>query len=100
MPVVGKNLPHDSACGHVSGESIYIDDMPFANNELIVDFFGSPVACGCIKSLDLSAAKSVPGIVCLFTYKDLSGVNKIGPIIADEVLLVEDNAGTLDSPLL
>ena len=34
MTVVGKNIRHDSAVGHVSGESIYVDDMPPLRGEL------------------------------------------------------------------
>src|SRR5579885_2172798 len=64
MPVVGKNVPHDSARGHVTGESIYID-MPFAANELLVDFYYSPVAHGKIQSLDLSAAQQIEGVAGL-----------------------------------
>jgi len=56
MSTVGKNVPHDSAVGHVTGESLYVDDMPFAKNELIVDFFWSPVAHGRIRALDTTAA--------------------------------------------
>ena len=63
MSSVGKNIPHDSAAGHVSGESLYVDDVPFAKNELIVDHFWSPVAHGRIRSLDTTAACAVPGIV-------------------------------------
>ncbi len=100
MPVVGKNLPHDSARGHVSGESIYVDDMPPAKNELIVDFFYSPVAHGKIKKLDLSAARKVPGVVALFTHKDLDGENLFGPIIQDEVLLAEDAVHFIGQPIV
>jgi xanthine dehydrogenase large subunit len=92
MSAVGKNLPHDSAPGHVSGESIYIDDMPPAKNELLVDFYWVPAAHAKIKSLDLTAAKAVPGVVALFTHEDLGGENRLGPIIKDERLLVEDTA--------
>lgn len=98
--VVGQNIPHDSARGHVTGESIYIDDMPFAKNELIVDYFGSPVAHGRIKSLDLSAARQVPGIVGLYTYEDLGGHNLFGPIIRDEVLLVEELCEFIGHPIV
>ena len=28
MAYVGKNIPHDSARGHVTGGSRYIDDLP------------------------------------------------------------------------
>lgn len=98
--VVGRNIPHDSAPGHVSGESIYVDDMPFTANELIVDFYPSPVAHGKIIKLDLSEASKVPGVVGLYTYKDLGGNNKFGPIIADETLLAEDIVEFIGHPVV
>jgi xanthine dehydrogenase large subunit len=100
MSVVGKDIPHDSAVGHVSGESIYIDDMPFAKNELLVDFVGSPVAHGHIKSVDYSAALKIKGVVACFTYKDIPGINKFGPIIQDEVLLCEDHSSFIGEPIV
>ena len=44
MPLVGKNMPHDPAVGHVSGESVYIDDVSPLRGELIVDFVWSPIS--------------------------------------------------------
>ncbi len=99
MSSVGKNIPHDSARGHVSGESIYIDDIPPARNELIVDFFFSPVAHGRIRSLDLEAARRVPGVAALFTHKDLHH-NRFGAIIQDELLLAEDEVTFIGHPIV
>ncbi|MBZ0189386.1 MAG: molybdopterin-dependent oxidoreductase, partial [Candidatus Obscuribacterales bacterium] len=98
-PVFGRDLPHDSAREHVSGESVYIDDMPVAGNEVFVDFLGSPVAHGRIKSVELDEAGSIAGVVGLFTYKDLAH-NKFGPILQDEVLLVEDLAEFIGQPVV
>lgn len=99
MSIVGKNIPHDSAPGHVSGESVYIDDIPMARNEVLVDYFGSPYAHGRIRSLDLSDAIKVPGVVALFTYKDLHH-NVFGPITQDEILLVEDVSEFIGQPIV
>src|SRR5260221_2142948 len=99
MSTVGRNIPHDSARGHVTGESIYIDDMPFAKNELLVDFFWSTVAHGRIRSLDLDGARSVPGVAALFTYRDLHH-NLFGPIIQDELLLAEDVVSFIGQPIV
>jgi xanthine dehydrogenase large subunit len=99
MGSVGKNIPHDSAAGHVSGESIYIDDIPPAHGELTVDFFWSPVSLGRIRSLDLPAAAAVPGIVGLYTYADLHA-NRFGPIIKDELLLAEDVCTFMGQPIV
>jgi xanthine dehydrogenase large subunit len=103
MSIVGKDIPHDSAVGHVSGESIYIDDMPFAKNELLVDFVGSPIAKGHIKSVDCTEALKIKGVVGCYTYKDLEelgGINKFGPMIADEVLLCEDHVSFIGEPIV
>lgn len=100
MSQVGKNIPHDSAKGHVSGESIYIDDMPPVKNELLVDFYYAPVSHGRIRHLDLSEADKIPGIVGLYTYKDLDGDNKFGPIMKDEVLLVEEEIEFMGHPIV
>lgn len=100
MSIVGKNIPHDSAKGHVSGESVFIDDMPFAKNELYVDFLGSPYAHAKINNVDLNEASKIEGIVGLYTYKDLKGLNKFGPIIQDEHLLAEDHATFMYEPIV
>lgn len=100
MSVVGQNIPHDSAKGHVTGESLYVDDVPMARNELLVDYWGSPVAHGKIRSLNLEAAAKIPGVVGLYTYRDLGGHNHFGPIIEDEVLLVEELCEYIGQPIV
>ncbi len=100
MSIVGKNIPHDSAQGHVSGESLYVDDLPHAEDELLVDCFYSPVAHGRIISLDLEDARKIDGVVALYTYKDIPGKNRFGPITPDEVLLVEDICEFVGHPIV
>ncbi len=99
MSVVGRNIPHDSARGHVTGESIYVDDMPPLRGEVIVDFYWSPVAHGRIRSVDTTAACSVPGVVALFTYHALHH-NVFGPVLQDEVLLAEDVVMFIGQPIV
>ena len=100
MPTnVGRNIPHDSARGHVSGESVYIDDMPPMRGELLVDFFWSRVPHGRIRSLDLTQARNVPGVAGLFTAADLPH-NIFGPIIADEPLLAEEFVTFVGQPIV
>jgi len=99
MSSVGRNIPHDSARGHVSGESIYVDDMPPLRGELLVDFVWSPVAHGRIRSIDLDAARHLDGVVALLTYRDLHH-NKFGPIIQDELLLAEDVVTFIGQPVV
>ena len=100
MGEVGKKIPHDSALGHVTGDAIYIDDIPFAKNELYVDFFGSPIAHGKIKSIDFQQALQIAGIVGIYGYQDIPGNNLFGPIFEDEYFLVEERCEYVGQPIL
>ena len=76
---------------HTRGESIYLDDIPLTAGTLFGAAFGSPCAHGKILSLDLSEAEAMPGVVRIFTAKDIPGVNQIGGIVPDEPLLADDS---------
>ena len=100
MPVIGTSIPHDSAAGHVSGESVFLDDVRPIHGELLVDFVGSPVAHGRVRSIDTSAARGVPGVALVMTHHDLPGHKRFGPIIKDEKLLVDDEAVYIGDPIV
>ena len=100
MPSIGKPLPHDSATGHVTGGARYIDDLPRQEGELWVDFVGSPVAAGTLRSIDTTAARQAPGVVCVLTHADLGGPNHFGPIIPDEPFLAEGELAYLGQPVV
>ncbi len=76
---------------HTRGESIYLDDIPELAGTLFCAVFGSPLAHGKIILLDVSEAIAMPGVVRIFTYKDIPGRNQIGGIVPDEPLLAEDH---------
>ncbi len=100
MPAIGQSIPHDSAAGHVSGASIFLDDVRPIHGELLVDFVGSPVAHGRIRVVDTSAAAAVPGVALVMTHEDLPGHKRFGPIIKDEKLLVDDEAVFIGEPVV
>jgi xanthine dehydrogenase large subunit len=91
-----KNI---DAYTHLRGESIYLDDIPLIHGTLFGAAFGSPVAHGVITSLDVSEAVALPGIVRIFTYKDITGENQIGGIIPDEPLLAEHHVHFCGMPV-
>ncbi len=76
--------------GHVTGKSIYLDDIPVRQNTLFAAVFDSTVAHARIKKLDVSRAENYPGVKAVLTYKDIPGENQIGGIIPDETLLAEE----------
>jgi len=90
--------PHDDVTGHVTGESVFIDDRPRLQGELEVGFVGTPVSAGRLKSVEASAALKINGVVAVFTAKDLPR-NRWGTIARDQPLLVEDEIGYLGEPV-
>jgi xanthine dehydrogenase large subunit len=86
---VGVSTPHDSAPKHVSGQAIYIDDMPEPPG-LLHAFIGlSPHAHAVIKSIDLSAVVATPGVAAVMTAKDIPGVNDVGPAFMGDPIFAD-----------
>jgi xanthine dehydrogenase large subunit len=81
-----KNI--DSA-GHVTGRSLYLDDIPEQQGTLYAVPYDAPTAHAHIKKLDVSKATASPGVVRILTYEDVPGENQIGGIIPDEPLFAE-----------
>jgi xanthine dehydrogenase large subunit len=100
MGVVGKNIPHDSAVAHVTGESQFIDDMPPALGEVVVDFVGSPVANGRVRRIELDTARQTPGLIGAFTYRDVPGHNEYGPIVHDDRVLADATVRYFGEPVV
>jgi xanthine dehydrogenase large subunit len=76
---VATDQSHDSAHKHVSGQAVYIDDMPEPAGLLHGCLGLATVAHGTIRSMDLSAVRSAPGVVDVLTAKDVPGSNDISP---------------------
>ena len=76
---VATDQRHDSAHKHVSGQAVYIDDMPEPAGALHGCLGLSGVAHGTINSIDLSAVRAAPGVVDVLTAKDVPGENDISP---------------------
>ncbi|HEX2683288.1 MAG TPA: molybdopterin cofactor-binding domain-containing protein, partial [Ferruginibacter sp.] len=88
------------AAGHVTGKSVYVDDIPVMEGMLFVKVFDSPFAHGKIKSIDFAAAEQMEGIVKIYSYKDIPGENQIGGIIADEPFLADHEVHFRGQPVL
>ncbi len=100
VPSVGRTIPHDSAVEHVTGAAAYIADVPRRSDELVVGFVPSPLASGAIRSIDLAAARSVPGVVDLVTADDLPAAKVWGPIIQDEPILAASEVLYVGQPVV
>ena len=73
----------------LTGTGRYVDDLPLARATYAY-FLRSPHAHAKIKSIDTSAAKAMPGVVAIFTGKDIADA-KVGGLICGWV--VKDKHG-------
>ncbi len=92
-------MNHIDAHLHVRGESQYVDDVPPPPEMLHAAVAGSPLAHGIVTRLDTAAARAAPGVVAVLTAVDIPGVNRFGPVIEDEELLVEHEACFIGHPI-
>ncbi len=76
---VNRDVFHDSAHKHVSGEAVYIDDMVEPAGLLHVYLGLSQIANGSIKSLDLSKVQSASGVLGVLASDDIPGSNDVSP---------------------
>ena len=57
---VGKNYLHDSASRHVTGEAVYIDDIPEINQLMHAVLITSKIAYAKIEKFDFSLLNNLP----------------------------------------
>ena len=83
---------------HVKGEAQFIEDLPPVAGEAHLSLVVSPVAKGLLINLDTSTAQKEPGVLAVLTAKDFR-VNRWGPIVPDQPILVEKAIRFLGEPL-
>ncbi|WP_430424947.1 xanthine dehydrogenase molybdopterin binding subunit [Phenylobacterium sp.] len=99
LPVLNAPIGHDSAPRHVSGEALYIDDIPEPPGLLHLYAGQSARAHARITKLDLSAVRTAPGVVAVLTPADVQGKNDISPFAGDDPLFADGEVKFLGQPL-
>jgi xanthine dehydrogenase large subunit len=94
-PVVGSSRPHESAHLHVAGSAPYTDDLPEVVGTLHAALGLSPLAHGVIEALDLDRVRAEPGVVDVFSARDLPGDNECGSLVKDDPILAGEAGATL-----
>ncbi len=82
-----RDAPHESAHLHVTGQAVYVADLPGPLGTLHAALVPSPVAHGRLLGLDASA---LPSGTPFFTAEHVPGHLHIGPSVQDEPLLARD----------
>jgi len=87
LEVVGQVVPRPEANHKVTGEAIYTDDISFPDM-----LFGATLRAGIphgrVTKLDISRAKSLPGVQAVLTAEDIPGRVNHGLIIQDWPALI------------
>ena len=82
----------------LTGKLVYTDDLRFPNMAY-AKAFRAKVAHGTIKSLDVSAAEKMPGILAVLTSSDIPGENAYGVITPDQQVFCTEKARFYGDPL-
>lgn len=97
---VHEALPHDSAFRHVTGEALYIDDLPEPQGLLHVALGLSAKAHARLLKVDLDPVRAAPGVVCVLTAADVPGENDVSATHRhDEPLLAVDRVEYAGQPI-
>jgi xanthine dehydrogenase large subunit len=86
---VGRPMAQDSAHLHVTGEALYIDDLPEPQGLLYAAIGVSSQAHARLTSLDLAPVSDAPGVVAVVTAHDIPGTNDYGAIVADDPIFAD-----------
>jgi len=84
---------------HAQGKARFIDDLSLTDNTLHAFPLVSTIAHGKIKAIDFKAALALPGLIKILTASDIPGINQIGNIAPDEVLLADNEVVYLSQPI-
>ena len=95
----GQSIVHASAERQVTGEAVYIDDMPRLQGELNGSLVVSQRPHAKLKKVDASKALQVPGVIGFFSHKDIPGEKIIGDIVHDEEVFASEIVETVGQPI-
>src|SRR5205814_4593950 len=82
-------FPHESAHKHVTGEAIYVDDHAQPQSMLEVWPVCSSHSHAKILRRDATEARLMPGIHAVLLAEDVPGLNDVGAVRHDEILLAD-----------
>ena len=98
MMTVGKSIERRGAREAVLGKAMYADDIKM-EGVIHLKVVRSTRAHAIIQKIDTSAAEIIPGVIRIFTSKDIKGSNRYGIITKDQEILVERKVRYVGDPI-
>lgn len=96
--IIGKSLYRVDAESKVKGESIYPQDI-YMDNMTYGKTFRSEIPHGRIISLDISDAENSPGVLKVFTAKDIPAKNEHGVLLKDHQVFCDKKVRRVGDPI-
>lgn len=87
--VVGHKVRRRDTIDKATGKAVYADDI-FLPNMVYGKALRSARPHALIRGVDCDEARQLPGVLAVFTSKDIPGVNRYGVAIADQPVLADD----------
>ena len=84
---------------HVRGESFFIDDLPEPAGVLFAAIAVSPFARGKVRTINVTEAMKIGGVVRVITSVDIPGENLVGNVPGDGPLLAGDTVEYVGQPV-
>lgn len=91
---VGQRMPRKEDERLLTGRGLFVDDV-IVPGMLHVAFHRSPIARGRIVSIDLAAARALPGVVAIYLAEDLAAI----PLQLVSFFMIAPPPGTRATPL-
>jgi CO/xanthine dehydrogenase Mo-binding subunit len=98
---IGRSVPRTEGRDKVTGRAEYVHNMRLPGM-LVAKIFRSTVAHGLIKSIDTSAAKTVPGVLHVVTIEDVRQLIPnpyYGPAFHDQPILADKKVRFVGEPV-
>jgi xanthine dehydrogenase large subunit len=92
-------MQHNDVDLHAQGTSTFTDDMARPEGLHHVYPIESEVAHGNIELIDLQNAFTCPGVLKILLARDIPGINNIGNVETNEVLLAEEEVVYQGQPI-
>ncbi len=98
MSAIGQSLPRVDAHAKVTGEARYPGDINFPNQACMKILFANRPHAR-IRSIDITRAEALPGVIAVFTAKDVP-VNEYGLIMPDQPVLLRPRLDQACTPIM
>jgi CO/xanthine dehydrogenase Mo-binding subunit len=96
--MIGQSIPRVDGPSKLTGTALYAGDISFPRM-LCLKVFRSDRPHARIIKIHPEKAEALPGVVAVFTHKDIPGTNRVGPHIKDEPVLCDDKVRYVGDPV-